>query len=37
MTEAMFGYPASHWLGPPEFFEEHMNPEDRGATVSLIS
>jgi signal transduction histidine kinase/CheY-like chemotaxis protein len=31
----MLGYPASHWLSHPEFFEERIHPDDRAATMVL--
>ena len=34
-AEGMFGYPASNWLGRPEFFEERIHPDDRAATMAL--
>lgn len=34
-AEAMLGYPASHWLGRREFFEERIHPDDRAATMAL--
>jgi signal transduction histidine kinase len=34
-AEAMLGYPASHWLTHPEFFEERIHPDDRAATMAL--
>ena len=34
-AEAMLGYPVSHWLSHPEFFEERIHPEDRPATMAL--
>ena len=34
-SKPMFGYPASHWLGHPEFFEERIHPDDRAATMAL--
>jgi len=34
-AEAMLGYPAAHWLGRREFFEERIHPEDRAATMAL--
>ena len=34
-AEAMFGYPASHWLSHPEFFEERIHPDDRAAIMAL--
>ena len=34
-AEAMSGYPVSHWLSHPEFFEERIHPEDRAATMAL--
>jgi two-component system cell cycle sensor histidine kinase/response regulator CckA len=34
-AEAILGYPASHWLGHPEFFEERIHPDDRAATMAL--
>ena len=34
-AEAMLGYPASHWLSHPEFFEERIHLDDRAATMAL--
>jgi len=34
-AEAIVGYPASHWLGHPEFFEERIHLDDRAATMAL--
>jgi two-component system cell cycle sensor histidine kinase/response regulator CckA len=34
-NDAMLGYPASHWLGQRQFFEERIHPEDRAATMAL--
>ena len=34
-AEAMFGYPAAHWLSHPDFFEGRLHPDDRGATMAL--
>lgn len=34
-AEAMLGYPASHWLSHPEFFEERIHADDRAATMAL--
>ena len=34
-VEAMLGYPASHWLGHREFFEERIFHEDRAATMAV--
>ena len=33
--EEMLGYPASHWLGHREFFEERIFHEDRAATMAV--
>jgi len=34
-AEEMLGYPASHWLTSPRFFEERIHPEDRAATMAF--
>ncbi|MBZ5672998.1 MAG: response regulator [Acidobacteriia bacterium] len=34
-AEATLGYPASHWLSDPQFFEERIHPDDRAATMAL--
>ncbi|MBZ5633601.1 MAG: response regulator [Acidobacteriia bacterium] len=34
-VEEMLGYPASHWLGQRNFFEERIHAEDRAATMAL--
>jgi two-component system cell cycle sensor histidine kinase/response regulator CckA len=34
-AEAILGFPASQWLGRPEFFEERIHPDDRAATMAL--
>jgi PAS domain S-box-containing protein len=34
-AEAILGYPVSHWLSRPEFFEERIHPDDRATTMAL--
>ena len=34
-VEAVTGYPSSHWLSHPEFFEERIHADDRVATMAL--
>jgi two-component system, cell cycle sensor histidine kinase and response regulator CckA len=34
-AEELLGYPVSHWLSTPQFFEERIHPEDRAATMSF--
>jgi two-component system, cell cycle sensor histidine kinase and response regulator CckA len=34
-AERLLGYPCSRWLEEPEFWKEHIHPEDREATVAF--
>jgi PAS domain S-box-containing protein len=31
----LLGFPAAHWTGTPQFFEERIHPEDRAGTISF--
>ncbi len=34
-TAQLLGYPVSHWLNTPQFFQERMHPDDRAATMAF--
>ncbi|MFB3916534.1 MAG: PAS domain S-box protein [Terriglobales bacterium] len=35
-AEQMLGYPLQRWLESPDFWLEHVHPDDRGAVVHLL-
>lgn len=34
-AEAMLGYPCSRWLNEPEFWQEHLHPDDRDGALEF--